>query len=147
MSPVTSRQKLLLHYTLLHLDTDQMGKLFYDHILAAMPEVAPMFTDLESQRKHFMKMMIRIVHTIDEPDHLNIVLRELGHIHNRLHLKPRHFSNMGSAFSNSLIEVMGDRYTPEIGEAWRTLYNRVSEAMQSSSGGNSTTSHSYSMYV
>ena len=147
MSPVTSRQKLLLHYTLLHLDADQMGKLFYDHILVAMPEVAPMFTDLEGQRKRFMKMMIRIVHTIDEPDHLRIVVRELDHMHGRLNLKPRHFSKMGLAFSQSLVEVLGDRYTPEIGEAWRTLYNRVAEAMQSNSSGNSSTYNSYSMYV
>lgn len=147
MSPVTSRQKLLLHYTLLHLDTDQMGKLFYDHVLAAMPEMAPRFSDIKAQRKRFMQMMIRIVHTIDEPEHLRILVRELKDLHGRMGLKPRHFNNMGAAFSQSLADVMGDRYTPEIGEAWRVLYYRVAEAMQSDDGGNNAPHDSYSMHV
>ncbi|MCA9885446.1 MAG: hypothetical protein KC615_09395 [Anaerolineae bacterium] len=147
MSPVTSRQKLLLHYTLLHLDSEQMGKIFYDHVLSAMPDVHPMFGDVDAQRKRFMKMMVRIVHTVDEPEQLRIVVRELRDMHAHYHLKPRQFQTMGQAFSMSLVEVMGHRYTPEIGEAWQVLYRRVAEAMQEGGSNAGSSYGSHAMHV
>ncbi|QPC82950.1 hypothetical protein G4Y79_00830 [Phototrophicus methaneseepsis] len=131
MITITNKQKILLHYTLLHLDQEQVGKIFYDHVLVVMPHFRVHFKDLKLQQHRFVSFLIKIIHTLDEPEKLQVVLRELTQQHTHLSLKPAHFNKMGDALIVSLEEVLGDKYTPEIGDAWRALYHSIAEVMLS----------------
>jgi hemoglobin-like flavoprotein len=132
MNAITNQQKILLHYSLLYLDQDKAGKIFYNHLMEAMPHTKSIFRDLDFQRQRFISFLIKAVHTVDEPGKLQMVVKSLSATHNQYNLKPSHFAVMGEVLIESLADALGDKYTPEMGDAWRSLYQCIAKSMLAS---------------
>ena len=72
-----------------------------------------------------MDMMAAIVAALDERELFQSITTYAGRRHARFGAKPTHFAAFGEALIWSLENQFGSSFTPELREAWITLYDAV----------------------
>lgn len=108
--------------------------LFFGHLFAAAPAMRPLFQDdLVHQGEHLMSWVGSTVRLLDEPDILVPLLRGLGKHHGARGVAEAHYATAGECLVLTLAQTLGDLCTPEIREAWREVYARISRTMISAS--------------
>ena len=60
---------------------------------------------------------------------LTTILLELGTKHRNYGVQPSYYPPMGQALLGTLEELLGDKYTPEINDAWVEVYQAMSYDM------------------
>jgi len=68
-------------------------------------------------------------------DPLVVILHKLGRLHAQYGALPAHYAVVGRAFIETLQEVMGEKFTPEIKTCWARVYDLVSMTMIEGSEG------------
>jgi len=108
----------------------QAAALFYDHLFAADPALRPLFRgDMAHQGERLMTMIGSAVGLLDKLDVLIPVLRSLGARHAGYGVVDAHYATVGGALLLTLEQGLGDAFTPEVREAWTTLYGVISHTM------------------
>ena len=77
-----------------------------------------------------MNVVGMAVNGLDRPDELIPVVRNLGRRHVIYGVTPEHYSSVGSALIWTLEQGLGTDFTPEIKEAWTTVYRLLADTMK-----------------
>jgi len=80
---------------------------------------------MERQHLKLMDMIAAIVGALDERELFQSIIRHTGRQHADFGVSPHHFDAFGDALIWCLEEQFGPAFTPELREAWITLYDAV----------------------
>jgi hemoglobin-like flavoprotein len=100
---------------------------FYRRLFELAPEARPMFTrEISLQAKKFSDMLAWVIANLENPDELRREIRKLGARHKGYGVKVDQYAPVGSALIWMFQRTLGDRFTPEMEEAWLEFYAFVS---------------------
>ena len=104
---------------------------FYDNLFTANPEAKPLFdtTDMAAQKKKLLSSLVLVVENLREPEMLDSSLRGLGARHVKYGALPEHYPLVGGALLTTFGQYLGDKWTPEVKQAWVDAYGAISEIM------------------
>lgn len=109
----------------------QAAAIFYDKLFRADPSLRAMFRgDMTAQGEALMRMIAAAVRTLDQPDNLLPVLRNLGKRHAAYGVKPSHYDTVGAALIATLEQGLGPAFDMPTRQAWIATYSLVSRTMQ-----------------
>jgi hemoglobin-like flavoprotein len=104
---------------------------FYRRLFELAPEVRPMFHgDLGLQARKFSEMLAWVIQHLEQPDALAAELRKLGARHGGYGVEINQYAPVGSALIWMFQHTLGDRFTPEMEEAWLEAYAFISFEME-----------------
>ena len=103
---------------------------FYRRFFELAPDAQHLFPrDMERQHLKLMDMIAAIVGALDERELFQSIIRHTGRQHADFGVSPHHFDAFGDALIWCLEEQFGPAFTPELREAWITLYDSVRTQM------------------
>ena len=110
---------------------DEFVASFYDNLFTANPEAKPLFdtTDMKAQKKKLLGSLVMVVENLRQPDVLDKALRGLGARHVKYGALPAHYPLVGSALLTTFQQYLGDKWTPDVKNAWVGAYGAISEIM------------------
>jgi hemoglobin-like flavoprotein len=104
---------------------------FYRRLFELAPEVRLLFkTDMGLQAKKFSDMLAWVIKHLAHSDELCREMRALGARHNGYGVKIDQYAPIGSALMWMFQRTLGDRFTPEMEEAWLEFYAFASLEME-----------------
>ena len=107
------------------------GKDFYDTLFALDPSLKPLFsTDVENQGAMFVVALGLALKGLDDDGVVDESLRELGRRHVLYGAKDVHFDTFREALLCMFAQRLGHEFTPEMAEAWRAAFDRISAVMK-----------------
>jgi hemoglobin-like flavoprotein len=107
------------------------GKDFYDTLFALDPSLRPLFsTDVENQGAMFVVALGLALKGLDDDGVVDDSLRELGRRHVLYGAKDVHFDTFREALLCMFAQRLGPDFTPEMAEAWRAAFDRISAVMK-----------------
>ncbi len=111
---------------------DELIEYFYDDLFSRYAELKPLFdkTDMPSQKKKLLASLKFLVDNLENPTVLADALTSLGQRHARSNVKPEHYPMVADSLLSGLSKVMGDKWSPEMREAWTELYMTAAGIMQ-----------------
>ena len=110
---------------------DQAAALFYGKLFELDPAVKPLFTsDIKEQGKKLMTMITVAVRGLRYLEKLVPAVRDLGKRHIAYGVQNQHYATVGSALLWTLGQGLGEEFTPEVKEAWATVYGVLAATMQ-----------------
>ena len=103
---------------------------FYRRFFELTPDAQALFPgDMERQHLKLMDMIAAIVGALDKREMFQSIISHSGLQHARFGAKPFHFAAFGDSLICSLKQQFGAAFTPEMKEAWITLYDAVQSEM------------------
>jgi hemoglobin-like flavoprotein len=110
---------------------DTAAALFYGKLFELDPALKPLFTsDIKEQGKKLMQMITVAVRGLGNLAALVPAVQELGRRHVGYGVKKEHYATVGAALLWTLEQGLGPAFTPEVREAWATVYGVLSTTMQ-----------------
>ena len=110
---------------------DTAAALFYGRLFDLDPSLRPMFKrDMEEQGRMLMQVIGVAVASLDRLETLVPVLRDLGRRHGDYGVRDAHYDTVAEALLWTLQTGLGDKFTPEVREAWVTVYGVLAGTMQ-----------------
>jgi hemoglobin-like flavoprotein len=107
-----------------------LADLFYGRFFELAPDAKLLFpSDMERQHLKLMDMITAIVGALDKGELFHSLIRHTGRQHAQFGVKSSHFVAFGNALIWGLEQQFGDAFTPELKEAWVTLYDAVQSEM------------------
>jgi hemoglobin-like flavoprotein len=104
---------------------------FYERLFELAPEVRPMFkTGMDLQAKKFSDTLAWVIAHLEHPHELCQELRALGARHSGYGVKIDQYAPVGSALTWMFQRILGDRFTPDMEEAWLEFYAFASFEME-----------------
>jgi class 3 adenylate cyclase/hemoglobin-like flavoprotein len=121
-----------ISYDMIRSDPMGFAQAFYTRLFAQCPHVAPLFarTNMEVLQRMFMEMIGRAVQNIYRLGDMAPVLRDLGRRHVRYGARPEYYPMVGGVLIETMAEKLGDRFLPEMREAWQEAYRQITGMMQ-----------------
>lgn len=103
---------------------------FYRRLFELDPSLRPMFkSDIESQAEKLTEMLDALISMLERPAALDSELRLMGARHAGYGVREEHYATVGAALIDMIADVLDDRFTPEVRQAWESLYTVVAERM------------------
>lgn len=113
----------------------RLAELFYDRLFALAPETRRLFaSDLAGQRRKLIDTLESMVGQITHPAMFIPLVTHLARRHAGYGVRPEHFPPVGEALLASLASLLGERFTPDVREAWAALYGDLAAAMMAACG-------------
>jgi hemoglobin-like flavoprotein len=104
---------------------------FYRRLFELAPEVRPLFNrEIGLQARKLSEMLAWVIAHLEQPDELVTELRNLGARHGDYGVEINHYAPVGSALIWMFQQTLGDRFTPEMEEAWLEAYAFFSFEME-----------------
>lgn len=104
---------------------------FYRRLFELAPEVRPLFSrEIGLQAKKLSDMLAWVIAHLEQPDELVTELRKLGASHGGYGVKIDQYAPVGSALIWMFQQTLGDRFTPDMEEAWLDAYAFMSFEME-----------------
>lgn len=110
------------------------AEIFYTKLFELDPSLKPLFpTNKEGamveQGNKLMTMLGAAVAGLSNLEALIPVLQGLGKRHVEYKVEPSHYDTVGAALLGTLEAGLGDAFTPEVKEAWASVYGTMSTVM------------------
>ena len=86
--------------------------------------------DMTEQRRKLMQMLTAAVKGLDRLDRLVPVVEDLGRRHAGYGVADAHYDTVGAALLWTLEKGLGSAFTPEVKEAWATVYGLLATTMK-----------------
>jgi nitric oxide dioxygenase len=110
---------------------DEFSAGFYRRLLAADPTLVELFgTDLATQRVRFVTELEQVIFSIRRHDAFLDRAGALGVRHKGYGVRAAHYRMAEAALLDALAEVLAERWTDEVEQAWRMAYDVTAEAMR-----------------
>lgn len=111
---------------------DDVAVLFYRRLFEIDPLLESMFTgNMLDQRRKLVVMLTAAVKGLPRLDRLIPVLQDLGRRHAEYGVHDSHYETVGSALLWTLEKGLGPEFTPEVRDAWTTVYDVLASTMKS----------------
>jgi len=109
----------------------QAAELFYGRLFTLDPALRPLFKgDITRQGQMLMSMIGAAVAGLRDLETLAPVVRQLGARHVGYGVRTEHYATVGEALIWTLDQGLGEKFTPEVREAWAATYALLSGVMQ-----------------
>lgn len=110
----------------------QVAEAFYVQLFTRDPALRALFRggDMDEQGARLMQMLGAAIELLDRPGALMPVLLQLGRRHVAYGVEAAHYDSVGAALLATLDAGLGAGFTPEVREAWTTMYGVVARTMQ-----------------
>lgn len=110
---------------------DTAATLFYGRLFELDPELKPLFTsDIKEQGRKLMQMITVAVRGLNDLGKLVPAVEDLGRRHVGYGVRHKDYETVGGALLWTLEKGLGDAFTPEVEEAWFTVYQTLATTMQ-----------------
>jgi hemoglobin-like flavoprotein len=107
--------------------SEQAAVLFYDRLFEIAPQVKAMFpADMAEQRRKLMAMLAAVVHGLGNLESILPAASALAKRHVSYGAKPEHYPVVGGALLWTLEKGLGEAWTAEVADAWKTAYGTLS---------------------
>jgi hemoglobin-like flavoprotein len=130
---VTTRQKTLVQESFASLApiAEDAVALFYRRLFEIDPELRRMFpADMAAQHRKLAQMLTAAVKGLDHLDRLVPVVQDLGRRHVGYGVTDAHYDTVGSALLWTLEKGLGSAFTPDMKDAWATVYGLLATVMK-----------------
>jgi hemoglobin-like flavoprotein len=108
---------------------------FYHRFFALAPDAQGLFpSDMERQHLKLMDAIAAIVGALDKRELFQSIISQSGRQHARFGVQSSHFVAFGDALIWGLEQQFGAAFTPQLREAWITLYSTVQSEMMRAAG-------------
>ena len=109
------------------------AKIFYSKLFELDPTLKALFPSSDEamveQGNKLMSMLSSAVAGLSNLDMLVPVLQNLGKRHVEYKVEPSHYDTVGAALLDTLAVGLGDDFTPEVKEAWGSVYGTMATVM------------------
>jgi len=129
---ITPRQIALAQNSWLAVAADEgrAAQLFYEQLFEQHPSVKPMFSDnMTIQQLKFMAILTTVVESLGNLESIRGEIEDMGKRHKDYGALPEHYPAVGAVLVQTLSEILGSKFTPEVEEAWSSIYNRLADIM------------------
>jgi hemoglobin-like flavoprotein len=110
---------------------DDVAALFYRRLFEIDPSLESMFPgDISGQRRKLTVMLTAAVKGLPRLDRLIPVLEDLGRRHAEYGVIESHYETVGEALLWTLEKGLGPEFTPDVKEAWTTVYGVLAATMK-----------------
>jgi hemoglobin-like flavoprotein len=110
---------------------DDAAVLFYNRLFEIDPSLRQMFKgDMAEQRRKLMQMLSAAVKGLQRLDRLVPVVEDLGRRHAGYGVTDTHYETVGAALLWTLEKGLGRAFTPEMRDAWATVYGLLASTMR-----------------
>ena len=110
---------------------DDAAVLFYRRLFELDPSLERMFRgDMTEQRRKLMQMLTAAVKGLDRLDKLVPVVEDLGRRHTGYGVADSHYDTVGAALLWTLEKGLGSAFTPEVKDAWISVYTLLASTMK-----------------
>jgi len=104
--------------------------LFYGRLFEIAPDIRRLFPDdMTEQKKKLMAMLATAVGGLTRLNRLIPAVRALGERHADYGVTAAQFVPVGAALIWTLQQGLGEAFTPEVRQAWTTVYGALSQIM------------------
>ncbi len=105
---------------------------FYERLFELNPDARALFAhaDMPTQHRRVMEMLDAIVESLDSEEAFVSGLATLGRRHVRYGAEDGHYDSVGAALLHTLETALGDRWTPEVADAWAEAYRLMAGVMR-----------------
>jgi hemoglobin-like flavoprotein len=112
----------------------QAAAMFYGRLFLLDPSVRPLFRgDLRDQGTKLMSMISVAVNALSRIETLVPAVQALGRRHAGYGVEDRHYDTVEAALIWTLGEGLGDAFSAETEQAWRTAYGVLASTMKEAS--------------
>ncbi|MFZ4621978.1 MAG: globin domain-containing protein [Bacteroidota bacterium] len=103
---------------------EKFAEHLYQELFRMEPKSIALFRgNMDEQRAKLLRMLRLAVENIGNPEELQPMLYNLGMIHQSFGIEPHHFISFGQALVFGLKNVLNEKFTPEIEDAWKDAYH------------------------
>ncbi len=132
-SPISTQQIEWVQSTWRQVEpiANQAAALFYGKLFELDPSLKALFnTDMNDQGKKLMEILTVAVHGLNHLDTLVPAVQALGERHVGYGVETHHYDTVRTALLWTLEQGLGEAFTPEVQEAWDTVYGVVATTMK-----------------
>ncbi len=130
---LTRRQVLLVKNSwkaLRGIRHELIADIFYTKLFTDNPRLRKMFpADMKLQYTKLMDMLSSIVLRLDNLAELDSEITAMAERHVGYGVKPSHYKHVGDALLWTLKQGLGDGWTEEVEDAWKTCYDILAGIM------------------
>ncbi len=109
------------------------AEIFYSKLFELDPALKALFPNsdeaMKVQGNKLMTMLGSAVAGLTNLDALVPVLQDLGKRHVGYNVEASHYDTVGAALLDTLAVGLGDEFTPEVKDAWASVYGTMSSVM------------------
>ncbi len=110
---------------------DTAAELFYTRLFTLDPSVKQLFKgDMKAQGRKLMAMIGTAVGGLSKLDVIVPAVQDLGRRHVGYGVKDQHYDTVGAALLWTLEQGLGEAFTPDVRNAWTTVYGVLSSTMK-----------------
>lgn len=104
---------------------------FYARLFERYPAVKPLFahTSMRRQQQHLASALAMVIDHLRAPDQVTGALEALAARHVGYGVYPSHYQAVVTTMVDTLREVMGDEWTPELDDAWHDGMTAIAAVM------------------
>ena len=135
---MTPHQKLLVQTTFAQVApiAETAAALFYNRLFDLDPALRPLFKgDIQEQGRKLMQTLAVAVAGLDDLEALVPAVRALGKRHVGYGVRNEHYVTVADALIWTLATGLGDAFTPEVRDAWATVYWILADTMKDGAAG------------
>lgn len=111
----------------------QAAEIFYSKLFELDPQLKPLFPSgdeaMKTQGNKLMTMLGAAVAGLSNIEALIPVLQGLGKRHVEYKVEASHYDTVGAALLATLEVGLGDAFTPEVKDAWASVYGTMAGVM------------------
>ena len=122
---LTDQHKLIVKTTFRKIVpiSEKTVRSFYDRLFELDPRARALFKgDIKEQGRKFIQMLAVIVGGLERMDEIMPAIQNLARRHRLYGVTNDQYSTVGQALLWSLENALGADFTPEVKEAWQSLY-------------------------
>jgi len=112
---------------------DAAAEMFYKKLFELDPALKPLFesSDMKTQGNKLMTMIGTAVAGLSNLESIVAAVEDLGKRHVGYGVQDSHYDTVGAALLWTLEQGLGDDFSPEVKEAWATVYGILANTMKS----------------
>jgi len=115
---------------------DVAAGLFYGKLFEIAPDTRAMFKgDMAEQRRKLLAALALVVRSLHAPEKIIEPVKNLAVKHVGYGVEPVHYTYVGNALLRTLKKGLGEKFTPELRDAWVEAYATLAEIMKEAAYG------------
>ena len=115
---------------------EKVAEIFYGELFEIDPSLRKMFKgDMAEQRRKLLAALALVVRSLHAPEKIIEPVKKLAVKHVGYGVEPVHYTYVGNALLRTLKKGLGDKFTPELRDAWVEAYATLAEIMKEAAYG------------
>ena len=108
----------------------------YDELFAIDPSLRKMFkSDMSEQRGKLNAALALVIRSLHAPEKILAPVKSLAVKHVGYGVEPVHYTYVGNALLRTLAKGLGDKFTPELRQAWVEAFGTLANIMKEAAYG------------